>query len=199
MVNGRSNSLTFKVADYIPRKFLLSIVITFFALAAALFCGAWLGNLIPANMAEEIERDVDKEIHQLVSQPFFMRALAIFIHNFGLSVITLVPVGGCGWMLFVTFNTGFFLGVFAQMLGGDPVGRLLFTLLAVFVFPGLPVAFFEFGAYILLFSESLYVSYLALTRSGARQRLRGHSWKTLLIYVVMLLVGAFIESAMFGV
>lgn len=98
-------------------------------------------------------------------------------------------------MLFVTYNTGFFLGTFAQMFGGDPVVRLLLALFALFVL-GLPVVLFEVGAYVLLFGESLYISYLALTRSGVRQRLRKHSWKTLLIYILMLFMGALIESAM---
>jgi uncharacterized membrane protein SpoIIM required for sporulation len=187
--------LTFKLADYLPRKFLFSIIIAFSAIAVALFCGAWLGNQIPASEAEKMVADLNEEIKDLPSQTFFMRSLSIFIHNLLVSLLTFAPFAGLGWMLFVTYNTGLFLGAFAQILGGDPVIRLL-TLLAVFVFVSLPFALFEFGAYILLFSESLYLSYLALTRSGAKQRLRKHSWKTLLIYVLMLFIGALIESAM---
>jgi len=188
--------LTFKLADYLSRKFIFSIIIAFSAIAVALLCGAWLGNQIPASEAEEIVAIMEEEIEQLTSQTVVMRALAIFIHNLGLSLLTFVPFVGWGWMLLIIYNTGFFLGTLAQMLGGDPVIRLLLTLFVVFVFPGLPVALLELGAYILLFSESLYLSYLALTKSGAKQRLRKHSWKTLLIYVLMLFIGALIESAM---
>ena len=191
-----ASSLTFEIADYMSRKFMISIIIAFSAIAGALLFGAWLGNQIPASKVEEIVATLRKEIEQLTTQTVFMRALAIFTHNFGLSLLAFVPFVGWGWMLLITYNTGFFLGTFAQTLGGDPVIRLLLTLLVVFIFPGLPVALFEFGAYILLFSESLYVSYLALTRSGARQRLTRHSWKTLLIYVVMLFIGALIEAVM---
>jgi len=191
-----ASSLTFEIADYLPRKFLFSIIIAFSAIVAVLLLGAWLGNQIPASEAEEIVAIMEEEIEQLTSQTVFMCSLAIFINNFGLSLLTFVPFVGWSWMLFITYNTGFFLGTFAQTLGGDPVIRLLLTLFVVFVFPGLPVALLEFGAYILLFSESLYLSYLALTKSGAKQRLRKHSWKTLLIYVLMLFVGALIESAM---
>ena len=190
-----ASSLTFEIADYVSRKFIFSIIIAFSAIAAALLCGAWLGNQIPKSEAEEIVADLEREIEQLASQTVFTRSLAIFTNNFGLSLLTFVPFVGWGWMLFITYNTGFFLGAFARALGGDPVTRLLVVLLTVFVFPGLPVALFEFGAYILFFSESLYLSYLALTRSGAKQRLRRHSWKTLLIYLLMLFIGALIEAA----
>jgi len=174
-----ASSLTFEIADYLPRKFLFSIIIAFSAIVAVLLLGAWLGNQIPASEAEEIVAIMEEEIEQLTSQTVFMCSLAIFINNFGLSLLTFVPFVGWGWMLLIIYNTGFFLGTFAQMLGGDPVIRLLLTLF-----------------YILLFSESLYLSYLALTKSGAKQRLRKHSWKTLLIYVLMLFIGALIESAM---
>lgn len=188
--------LTFEMRDYVPRKFIFSIITAFFAIVAALLFGAWLGNQIPASEAQKIVTELDKEIEDLTSQTFFVRSLTIFVHNLLLSLLTFMPLAGLGWMLFLSYNTGLFLGAFAHALGGDPVGRLLLTLLVVFIFPGLPVAFFEFGAYILLFSESMYVSYLVLTRSGARQRLKRHSWKTLLIYASMLFIGALIESAM---
>ena len=175
---------------------MFSIIIAFSAFMAALIYGACLGNQIPESEAEEFAAIMDSEIEQLTSQPLFIRASAIFINNFFLSLFTFVPFVGWAWMLFITYNTGFSLGVFAQtFFSGDPVIRLLLTFF-VLVFLGLPVVLFEVGAYILLFGESLYVSYLALTRSGARQRLRKHSWKTLLIYVLMLFVGALIESAM---
>jgi len=186
------------MTDYVSRKFMFSIIIAFSLIAATLLFGAWLGNQIPENEAKEFAATMEDEIEQLTSQPVFTRSLSIFTNNFGLSLPTFVPFVGWGWMLFVTYITGFFLGTFAQTLGGDPVVRLLLTLLAVFVFPGLPVALLEFSAYILIFSESLYLSYLALTRTGARQRLTSHSWKTLLIYILLLLVGALVESAMIG-
>lgn len=174
------------------------MVIAVSTMVATLMCGSWIGNRIPASEAEEIAATMEEEMGQLTSQTFFRRALAIFVHNLGLSLLTFVPFVGWGWMLFVTYNTGFFLGTFAQTLGGDPITRLILTLLIVFILPGLPIALFEFGAYILLFGESLYVSYLALTKSGATQRLRKHSWKTLLIYVAMLFTGALIESVIMG-
>jgi len=190
--------LTFKLANYLPPRFIFSVVIAFSAFMAAVICGAWVGNGIPASEAEEITAIMKTEIQELTSQPVLTRAFAIFINNLVLSLLTFLPFAGWVWMLFVTYNTGFSIGAFAQTLGGDPVIRLLLTLFVVFVFPGLPVVLFEVGAYVLLFGESLYVSYLALTRSGAKQRLRRHSWKTLLIYVLMLFIGALIEAAMIG-
>lgn len=185
------SSLTFEIADYMSRKFIFSIIIAFSAIVATLLCGAWLGNQIPASDAEDIVATMETEIEQLTSQTVFMRSLAIFTHNFGLSLPTFMPFVGWGWMLFVTYNTGFFLGASAQMLGGDPIIRLLVVLFT------LPLAIFEFAAYILLFGESLYVSYLMLTRGrAAKERLRRHSWKTLLTYVLMLFTGALIESVM---
>ena len=193
-----ASSLRFEIADYMPRKFIISIIIAFSTIAATLLCGAWLGNQIPASEAEELASALEKEIEQLTSQTFFTQSLTIFSHNLGLSLLTFVSFVGWGWMLFVTYNTGFFLGTFAQtFIDADPITRLLLTLFAVFVFPGLPIAIFEFGAYILLFGESLYVSYLMLTCGrAAKERLRRYSWKTLLIYVVMLFIGALIEAAL---
>ena len=178
------------IRQYVSQKFLISLIIALIVTLVTVILGAWLGTHVSESEAKEIWNILDKQVREATWHD-------IFFHNLSLSVLTLIPFIGVGWMLFIMFNTGFFLGAISVvLLPGDPITRLILVLFVTFVFPGFVVAFFEFGAYILLMGEVFYVTYLALTRSGAKQRLRKHFWKTLLIYVVMLLIGALIEKAL---
>ena len=177
------------IRQYISRRFLISLVIALVVIFVPLILGAWFGTHVSESEAEEISNIIEEQVGEATWYN-------IFLNNLILSLLTLVPFIGVGWMLFIMFNTGFILGAFSvTILPGDPITRLLVVLFVTFVL-GSVVAFFEFGAFILLLGEMLYVTYLALTRSGAKQRLRKHFWKTLLIYVVMLLIGALIEDAL---
>lgn len=156
----------------------------------ALVCGAWLGTHASESEAQELWNILDEQARETTWHD-------IFFHNLSLSLITLIPFIGVGFILFVMFSTGFVLGaVSIVILPGDPLIRLILVLFVTFLFPGFVVAFFEFGAYTVLLGEMLYITYLGLTKSGAKERLRKHFWKTLLIYVVMLLIGSLIETAL---
>jgi len=178
------------IREYLSRKFWISLIISLIVTQGAIVFGAWLGTHASESEAQELWNILDEQAREVTWHD-------IFFHNLSLSILTLIPFIGVGFMLFVMFSTGFVLGaVSVVILPGDSVTRLILVLFVTFLFPGFIIAFFEFGAYTLLLGEVLYITYLALTRSGAKERLRKHFWKTLLIYVVMLLIGALIETAL---
>lgn len=178
------------IREFVSRKFLISLLVALFLISATVILGAWLGTYASESEARELWDVVEEQASEATWHSFFL-------HNLSLSLLTLIPFIGVGFMLFVMFNTGFILGAVSVVIfPGDRLTRLVLVLFAVFVFPGIAVALFEFGAYIILLGEVLHVTYLALTRSGAKQRLRKHFWKTMLIYIVMLLIGALVETAL---
>lgn len=186
----RSLDLSAGFGEYFSRKFVMSLLIALVVTVLAVAFGASLGIHVPESEAEEYWEILDEQVGETTWA-------SIFLNNLSLSLLTLIPFLGIGIMLFIMFNTGFFLGaVSVVIIPADPLTRLLVVLFVTFLFPGIIVAFFEFGAYILLLGEVLYTTYLGLTKSGAKERLRTHFWKTLLIYTAMLLIGALVESVL---
>lgn len=178
------------IRQYLSRRFLISLIIALATILLVVTLGTWLGTHVPEDEAQEYWTILEAQAEEATWD-------VIFLNNLSLSLPTLIPFLGIGWVLFIMFNTGFFLGAVSVVIfPGDALTRLILVLFVIFLFPGFIVAFFEFGAYTLLLGEVFCVTYLALTRSGARERLKEHFWKTLLIYVVMLLIGALIEEAL---
>jgi len=178
------------IRQYLSKKFLISLIIALATILLVVTLGTWLGTHVPEDEAQEYWTILESQAEEATWD-------AIFLNNLTLSLPTLIPFFGIGWILFIMLNTGFFLGAVSIVIfPGDTLTRLILVLFAIFLFPGFIVAFFEFGAYTLLLGEVFCVTYLALTRSGARERLKKHFWKTLLIYVVLLLIGAYVEEAL---
>ncbi|MHA2429280.1 MAG: hypothetical protein ACXADB_14755, partial [Candidatus Hermodarchaeia archaeon] len=63
---------------------------------------------------------------------------------------------------------------------------------------GSPTGLLEFSAYILTLSESFIIVYSTVTKK-VRKRLSKQTWKTLLIVIGFLLIGAIAEAISIGI
>jgi uncharacterized membrane protein SpoIIM required for sporulation len=126
---------------------------------------------------------------QRVSQQHFT-AGSIFLSNFLVSAYLIIPALGLVSFLFVLYNTGQVFGLLAAYAGVDPFVYLLAT--------AIPVGILEVAAYAVLGGEGLYLLVLGVGRNGAIQRLKKHSWKSFLLYLVLLFTAAIVEAALIG-
>jgi uncharacterized membrane protein SpoIIM required for sporulation len=56
----------------------------------------------------------------------------------------------------------------------------------------------EVCAYAILGAESMYVAALALNKNEARDRIVKQSWKSFILFIVILLVAAIVEAILIG-
>jgi len=111
----------------------------------------------------------------------------IFTHNFITSIWVIIPVGFMGFFV-VIWNTGQTIGRLAYSTGYSP--------LAYLVGISVPVGLIEISAYTILAAESLYLTYLMFTGKNVKERLLHDSWKSVILYVAVLLIAAYIEAAL---
>jgi lysylphosphatidylglycerol synthetase-like protein (DUF2156 family) len=113
---------------------------------------------------------------------------SIFANNFEVSIMLLVPAAGLVSFLVVLFNTGQVLGLLAASSSISPIAYVLAT--------AIPIGFMEVFAYSLLGAEGTYLFALGINRNGFRDRLKSHSWKSVIVYIVILVLAAIIENAL---
>jgi uncharacterized membrane protein SpoIIM required for sporulation len=58
-----------------------------------------------------------------------------------------------------------------------------------------PVGLLEMSAYTILAAESLYLTYLWFKGKDVTERLCRDTWKSIILYVIVLLVAAYLEAA----
>ena len=73
------------------------------------------------------------------------------------------------------------------------VNALIIVLVTFALFP------LEILAYIFAFAESLCVTYLAVPKLGAWERIRKQSWRTVIIFVLLLLGSAIAEAILISI
>jgi uncharacterized membrane protein SpoIIM required for sporulation len=113
---------------------------------------------------------------------------SVFVNNFEQSIMLVIPVLGLILFLFVMNNTGQFIGLLAAATGTAPWFYIL-----ELIFASNGVGILEIGAYALLAAEATYVLYLWITHQDPLSRIKTHSWKSFLLYVVLLFVAAWLE------
>ena len=101
-----------------------------------------------------------------------------------------VPAFGLVLFFYIWYNTATILGFECAY---SHVNASLVVLLTFALVP------FEISAYIFACAESLYVAYLAMNELGAVERIRTQSWKTGMLYVLLLLIGAITEAILISV
>ena len=116
--------------------------------------------------------------------------LDIFVNNFGLTLVTLVPFFGFFFAIFVQFNSGYAFGALAQVYDMSNVEAVLVTLVT-------PVGLLEYTAYIFALTESVILAY-SIYRREFKKRLVNQAWKTLLFVALLLFLGAIVEVALIG-
>ena len=120
---------------------------------------------------------------QIKSQRQTATWLGIFSNNLRASWYTFVPV--FGFIFFIPwYNTATIIGFECAY------SHVNASFAVLFIFGLVPL---EISAYIFAFAESLYLTYLALNKSGAMERIKKQSWITIILYVLLLLASAILE------
>jgi hypothetical protein len=113
--------------------------------------------------------------------------LSIFVNNFLVSILGIVPIGGVIFFARVWINTGQTIGQLAYYYHVPP----LLYVIGVYI----PVGTIENMAYSVILAESLFLTY-ALAKGTFFERLKNQTWKSLILYLVLLAIAATVESTL---
>jgi hypothetical protein len=168
---------------YFSKSFIVCLIVSTAIIFTILIFGSYRGFQVTPQQANQSSTEVGQ-----------MRGTAtwygIFLNNFEIAVITFVPIIGFVWMSFVQLNTGYILGNLAKAYGVDYI-------LIISNIVTSPTGLLEYSAYILSLAESIVLVYSAYNRI-LKERVKQHTWKTLLIVTGLLFVGAVVETLTIG-
>lgn len=99
----------------------------------------------------------------------------------------IIPIGFAGFFV-VIWNTGQTIGRLAYTTGYTPLAYLWGITV--------PVGLIEMSAYTVLAAESLYLTYLWFKGKNVKERLLRDSWKSVILYIALLLIAAYVEAAL---
>jgi uncharacterized membrane protein SpoIIM required for sporulation len=173
---------------YFARGFVIAIVISLVAMLGSALLWANYAMLTATSTQATHAYQLIKSERQTATW------LGIFLNNLRASWYLVVPAFGLVLFFYIWYNTATILGFeSAHYFANASIGaRALDTSIIVLLILGLGVL--EISAYIFACAENLYVTYLAVNRLGAGERIKKQSWKTWIIYVVLLLVAAIVEA-----
>jgi len=167
--------------NYFRKEFILAFIIVF-----ALSCvfEVWGMNDGYKVSVEEANKTVSwiNEMQQTITWS------DIFVNNVVIAYVSAVPLFGLFFYFFVSYNTGTVYGNVGRYynLSIGQTYSLNFTN---------PIGILEDVAMTLLVAESLLIVYLLVkNREEVVERLKTHSWKSLIITTLLLLFGALIET-----
>ena len=172
------------MSKWLSKGFLCSLIIIFVALYAIMYLSsvvAYHNSFSPAGVAQA--NQTSQNIQQIRQTATWY---SIFAHNFVASVWVVIPIGFVG-LFAVMWNTGQAIGRLASVSGYSPLAYLQGITI--------PVGIFEISAYTILAAESVVLTYLLFTEGDVKGRLRRSSWKSVVLYVALLLVAAYLEAA----
>jgi uncharacterized membrane protein SpoIIM required for sporulation len=174
----------FDLGGYFSKPFILCLVISTVIIFTCVIIGSFRGVNVSMEEANAFSNETESEVASLTW-------FGIFINNFAIvSLPALIPIYGVIWMGAIQYNSGFLLGELSKATGIDNV-----LYLSALVTD--PVGVLEFLAYILICAESLLFVYLAYKREVVK-RVKDHTWKTILLVAVLLLIGAVVEAFTLG-
>ena len=172
-------------SDWLSRGFIFAIIIIFVAIYGVMYFSsvlAYHGSFSPAGAAAANQTSQNiQQIRQTAT------GLSIFTHNFEASIWVVIPIGFVG-LYVVMWNTGQQIGRLAYSTGYSPLTYLESI--------SVPVGLIEISAYTILAAESLYLTYLWFTGKDVKKRLLHNTWKSVILYVAVLLVAAYLEAAL---
>ena len=171
------------MGQYLTRGFLLTLIIAFTFLIISLAITA--NNTYQTATIEE----ANQTLQQIQTERETATVQTIFFNNLLISLPMIIPAVGLISFLFAWANTGIVIGLLAKATGILPT--VYVQNLTILAFP-------EILSYSILMAENIYLSALILTRAGAKVRLTSQSWKSLLLYLAFLLLGAITEATMIG-
>jgi len=166
---------------YLSRSFLTMLVATFTFLVVSLTVVA-NNTYLTATIYE-----ANQTLRQIQAQRETATAGKIFLNNLLVSLPLIVPAVGLFPFIIAWINTGQTIGLLSLATGMPP---------AQYVLSIVTLAFPEILAYTVIMSENLLLTYKILTKTGATERLKTQTLKSIIIYVVLLILGAVTEAFM---
>jgi|GEM_PF-2064973 len=166
---------------YLDRRFMLLMFVSFVFLVCYLVVVA-NQTYVKASIqtANATRQAIETERQTITFQE-------ILINNLLISLSLIVPLIGLIPFFIVWHNTAIIIGLLSKAYAVPPT--IYITNLIVLAFP-------EILAYTIMISENVYVTALALFKSGAKYRITQHSWKSFIFYILLLFIGAVSEAHM---
>ena len=172
-----------KKSRYFSQTFTVAFLVSAAAILSTLMLSSFIGFDAPPEVADQIANEVEN----LAATTNW---LDIFINNFGLTLATFTPFFGFLFAIYVQFNTGYAFGALAQAYNVSNVLAVLLTLAT-------PVGLLEYTSYIFALTESITLAY-STYKKELKKRLVNHTWKTLILVALLLLIGAIVEATFIG-
>jgi len=164
---------------YLTRGFMLSLIFSFTLLVGVLYVSA--NQAYMYGSAEDAEQT--REWLETQRQTITMQD--IFINNFMISIPMILPAIGLVPFYIAWQNTGQAVGLLSLAYNIHP---------SIYIGNLIVLGFTEILAYTFLSAENIYVTALAILKQGAKERITQQSWKTLIIYLILLFISAATET-----
>ncbi len=164
---------------YFSKSFIYTLIVSAIIIFISLTYGASRGNQVEIEVANQTLTEVET----MASESTWF---SIFINNVSMSLVTFIPLLGAVWMIYVQYNTGWYLGAIAKAYNVDYIMATSIILTSI-------VGLIEYSAYIIALGESMFLVYSA-TQGEFKERLIQHSWKSIIIVVSLLFIGGVIEA-----
>jgi len=175
------------LSDWLSRDFICALIIILVMIYATMYLSSFVAYNSSFSPAGVVAANQTSQNIQQIRQT--ATGLSIFTHNFEASIWVIIPIGFFGFFI-VIWNTGQTIGRLAFATGYSP--------LAYLVSISVPVGLIEMSAYSILAAESFCLTYLLFTGKDVKKRLLHDSWKSVILYIAVLLAAAFLEAALIG-
>ncbi len=168
---------------YFSRQFIYTLIVSAVTIFVSLTYGASRGNQVDIDVANQTLT----EVATMAGEATWV---SIFINNVSITLLTFLPILGLVLMIYVQYNTGWYLGALAKAYDMDYIVATSLILTSV-------VGLLEYSAYIIALGESMFLVYSA-AQKGLKERLMYHSWKSIIIVVSLLFIGGVVEAFLLG-
>ncbi len=168
---------------YFSKPFIYTLIVSAIIIFVSLTYGASRGNQVEIEVANQTLTEIETMASELTW-------FSLFINNVSMALMTFIPLIGAVWMIYVQYNTGWYLGAIAKAYNVDYIMATSAILTSI-------VGLLEYPAYIIALGESLFLVYSA-TKREFKERLIQHSWKSIIIVVSLLFIGGVVEAFLLG-
>ena len=168
---------------YFSKPFIYTLIVSAIIIFVSLTYGASRGNQVEIEVANQTLTEVET----MASESTWF---SIFINNVSMALMTFIPLIGAVWMIYVQYNTGWYIGAMAKAYNVDYIMATAIILTSI-------VGLLEYPAYIIALGESMLLVYSA-TQREFKERLIQHSWKSIIIVISLLFIGGVVEAFLLG-
>jgi uncharacterized membrane protein SpoIIM required for sporulation len=166
---------------FMSKTYIIVILLVFLGLAVFTYAVAYQTYLTTTpTVANQTQTQINTLRQSITWQ-------SIFLNNFLVSIVALVPVAGLIIFGRVWLNTSQSIGQLAYSNHMSPFAYVV----GVYI----PVGTIESLAYSVIITESILLTY-ALKKGTFTERLKKQTWKSMILYVALLVVAAIIEAAL---